>query len=253
MSRRKHRYTKPHGGLRTPMSRGLHAAKSFFGDEKKDFEDVDWDEEIWGDTAFDPAEHNLDALEKDSGAPTSKVPSGYGKTFGSSWGGGWGYAWGGLGDPTDANWDLRREENQREDDMQVANEELDAAAGSFKRELAKAAEELTDADLEVVTKLLGAHADLVIAKVRKDYVERETERVTAGGSIMPADTKREFLNLGARYYRVLKLDPYISQADLDLLAASLEAVRYITPANNWETVNRERELAAEKALRSIRS
>lgn len=221
--------------------KGLHSLPFFRSFDPNEFKDVDWDEEIWGGTEFDPAAENLEPA-----AEAPKAPKSYGKSYQNTWG------WSSLQDPTDSFWDLKREARHREEQEHEANERLDKAAGSFKKELERIAPQLAEAGvLDEVTQLLGAHADLVIEKVRKDYVLRETERITKHGSISPKETQDEFMDLGARYYRVLKLDPYISQADLDLLAASLEAVRYITPARTWAAVDREIEDAANEALREV--
>lgn len=236
---------KKHKGT---FGKGLHAVSSFFDGEDRNLEEIDWDAEIWGDNpgSFDPAAHDLEPVNS---VPV-KAPKAYGKSHGSSWTGGL-HGWGFTPDPTDAEWDIRRAERHRKEAEREARDRMNKAGTAFKEEFEAACDVLTDAELEVVVALLGKHTDMVIAKVQEDIVKREEERMVRGGSIPPAETMTEFLDLGARLYEALELDPFISKANLDLVAASLDALSYIHPARNWDEVTRERERAADKALSDL--
>lgn len=192
------------------------------------FEDIDWDAEIWGSGAPDGD------LQKDDpafwGTGASLPSDGYVSGFGS---------WSSISDPTDAKWDLDKEARHRGEAIREARKTLDKAEQAFKDKLAHLIETHGAEAGKAAASMMGVHADLVIAKVMKDIAQREDDRVTVGGSITPLETKREFIDLGARLYRVLEIDPHQSQGNLDLIAATLDAVSYVHPARTWRELEED--------------
>ncbi len=191
----------------------------------KSFADIDWDAEIFGDSntgMYDGSYgHESDPVGTIGyGYEAPKIKLGFRAP-----------------DPTDASWDLRREELDRKEANIDASQQLAIATDKFRDKLAQFSENAEPEVMQAVLGLLGAHADLTVARVMKDMARREDDRVTVGSGVEPHETRRDFLNLGARLYRAVELDPDQPQSNLDLIAATLDAVGYLHPAS-WKTVEK---------------